>query len=99
MCDELTHVLQERGVVVAHVACYETLSVEPTSAQRETLANADVVFIGAPSAWAVAKDFVSPSAWVIVPGTTTGEVVRASHEQVFEGWNQATCDMLASLEG
>jgi len=96
--DELSHALQERGLVVQHVACYETVAMELTSQQRETLANADVVFIGAPSAWEVAKDYVSPGAWVVVPGSTTGDAVRASHDQVLEGWEPAIRDVLATLE-
>jgi hypothetical protein len=72
--------------------------MELTSQQRETLANADVVFIGAPSAWEVAKDYVSRGAWVVVPGSTTGDAVRASHDQVLEGWEPAIRDVLATLE-
>jgi uroporphyrinogen-III synthase len=97
MRDELTLALLERGLVVEHVACYETVAMDLTTAQRETLAGADVVFIGAPSSWQVARGFVSPRAWVVVPGTATAEVVRASHERVIEGWDPSTRDALATL--
>jgi uroporphyrinogen-III synthase len=96
--DELSRALADRGLVVYHVACYETVAMELTTLQRETLASADVIFIGAPSAWDVARDYVSPEAWVVVPGPTTGEKVRASHEQVLEGWEPAIRDVLATLD-
>ena len=66
--------------------------------QRETLAGADVLFIGAPSAWDVAKAYVSKNAWVVVPGPSTGDAVRASHDRVLEGWEPAIRDVLATLE-
>jgi uroporphyrinogen-III synthase len=98
MREELSRALEERGLVVVTVACYETVAMELTTHQRETLAGADVVFIGAPSAWDVAKDYVSRAAWVIVPGPTTGDAVRASHPQVLEGWEPAIRDVLETLD-
>lgn len=97
--DELSLALRDRGLVVQHVACYETVAMELSSIQREILANADVVFIGAPSAWDVARDYVSQAAWVVVPGPTTSDAVRASHDQVLEGWEPAIRDVLATLDG
>ncbi|MFZ1063628.1 MAG: uroporphyrinogen-III synthase [Acidimicrobiales bacterium] len=96
--EDLSRALRERGLIVEHVACYETVAMELSTAQRETLALADVVFIGAPSAWSVAKDFVAPSSWVVVPGVTTGDVVREVHARVLEGWDPSLRDTLAGLE-
>lgn len=98
MREELGRALEERGLVVVRVACYETAPMSLTTMQRETLASADVVFIGAPSAWDVAKDYVSRAAWVVVPGPTTGEAVRVNHHQVLEGWEPAMSDVLATLD-
>lgn len=98
MRDELPEALEKRGIIVVHVACYETVPAELTSAQREVLANADVVFIGAPSTWGVARDYVARDAWVVVPGPTTGEVVRQTHERVLEGWGPSLANVLESLE-
>ena len=96
--DDLSHALTERGLVVQHLACYETVAMELTSLQRETLAAADVLFIGAPSAWEVAKAYVSRDAWGVGPGPTTADVVRESHDRVLEGWEPAIRDVLATLE-
>src|SRR5664280_840615 len=46
---------------------------------------------------AVARELVNPSAWVIVPGVTTGDVVRSDHERVLEGWGPALGDVVNSL--
>ncbi|HEY5120293.1 MAG TPA: hypothetical protein VII84_01835, partial [Acidimicrobiales bacterium] len=48
----------------------------------------DVVFIGAPSAWRVARALVSSHVWVLVPGRTTLDVVKEDHERVLVGWGQ-----------
>jgi uroporphyrinogen-III synthase len=96
--DELRRALEARGLVVEHVSCYETVAMELSTSQRETLAHADVVFIGAPSAWEVAKDFVPRTAWVVVPGPTTGDAVREVHSRVLEGWDPSIRDALATLE-
>lgn len=97
MRDELPAALEGRGIIVVRVACYETVPVELTSAQRDVLANADVVFIGAPSTWGVAQGIVSSEAWVVVPGPTTGDVVRQTHGRVLEGWEPTLRDVLSGL--
>jgi uroporphyrinogen-III synthase len=86
MRHDLVERLRERGLDVSIVHCYETLALAPTSAEQALLRDADVVFIGAPSAWAVAREYVDASAWIVVPGATTGAVVASEHERVLEGW-------------
>ncbi len=98
MRDELPRALEERGVIVVRVACYETVPADLANAQQELLASADVVFIGAPSTWGVAQSFVARDAWVVVPGPTTGNVVRQTHDRVIEGWEPALVDVLQSLD-
>ncbi len=98
MRDELPRALMERGLTVTKISCYETVAAELNDLQREALMLADVVFVGAPSAWSVARDVVPASAWVVVPGTTTGEFVRADHERVLEGWDTSTLEALATLD-
>ena len=98
MRHELPDALRERELEVVHVACYETVPVELSDFDKEALLSAHVVFIGAPSAWLVARDYVTASAWVVVPGATTRDVVRCNHQQVLEGWEPAMRDVLASLE-
>ncbi len=94
---ELAASLRARGLDVFNLACYETVPVELTPDQIEVLARADVVFIGAPSAWAVAQRVVSPRTWVVVPGATTAAAVRATHSRVAEGWGAAAAPLLATL--
>jgi uroporphyrinogen-III synthase len=96
--DELVDVLRERGLDVSVVACYETVALVPTEMERVQLQRADVVFIGAPSAWAVARDFVDAHAWIVVPGSSTGAVVAGEHERVIEGWGPHLRERLANLE-
>lgn len=84
--EELADRLGARGVVVAHVACYETHPRTLDASEVAALRGADVVAIGAPSAWSVARDLVAREAWVVVPGATTGAAVAADHARVLEGW-------------
>lgn len=97
MRDELAQALLTRGLVVETLACYETLPADLSQADQATLTGADVVFIGAPSAWSVAEDFVSVQTLVIVPGSTTAAVVQRSHPRVFEGWGPQLREVLESL--
>jgi uroporphyrinogen-III synthase len=97
MRDELVDALRERGLDVVVVACYETVALVPTQTERDRLRAADVVFIGAPSAWAVARAFVGAQAWIVVPGASTGAVVAAEHERVIEGWGPHLRQRLASV--
>ena len=95
--EELADELTTRGFDVALVACYETVPVPLSDDDVALLDDADVVLIGAPSAWAVARKLVAASTWVIVPGVTTGDVVRRDHERVLEGWGPALGDVVNSL--
>jgi len=85
---ELEEILVERGVTVHHVACYETRACALSARERRTLADADVVFVGAPSSWRVVGAFVSERALLVVPGATTAEHVGARHE-VMVGWDES----------
>ena len=96
MRDDLSDALSARGLEVVRVTCYETVPVTPDERGASVLREAQVVFVGAPSAWAVARDFVSRDAWVVVPGATTCAVVRADHERVLEGWGPSLRERLGS---
>ena len=95
---ELPDALDKRGLRIFHLACYETVPVDLDDSGREVLASADVVFVGAPSAWRLCQEFVRESAWVVVPGSTTGDEVRLTHDRVIEGWDPSLRDVLDSLE-
>jgi uroporphyrinogen-III synthase len=95
MRDELATALRAKGLVVVNVACYETVGLTLDASDIETLRGADVLFIGAPSAWMVARQHVGSATWVVVPGTSTGAVVRDDHPRVIEGWGP---ELLAQLE-
>jgi uroporphyrinogen-III synthase len=97
MRDELATALRAKGLEVESIACYETVGLSLTSSDAQTVRDADVLFIGAPSAWAVARDFVSDDTWVVVPGTSTGAVVRTDHDRVIEGWGPHLATRLAEL--
>jgi uroporphyrinogen-III synthase len=79
---ELANGLAARGLTHTHVAVYETVPRVLTSTDQELLATSDVVVIGAPSAWAVASPHIRPETVVVAQGTTTAEVVRATHPAV-----------------
>ena len=79
---ELANGLSARGLAHTHVAVYETVPRVLTTTDQELLATSDVVVIGAPSAWAVASPHVRPETVVVAQGTTTAEVVRATHPAV-----------------
>lgn len=85
---ELIDELNARSLEPTLVECYETHAVELSDEACGQLARADVVFIGAPSAWRVARAVVREDAWVLVPGTTTFEEVRAAHDRVLIGWGE-----------
>ncbi len=97
MRDELAKELRARGLVVETLACYETVPANLSGADEAALRDADVVFIGAPSAWSVAEDFVSERSLVVVPGATTAATVRRHHARVSEGWGPQLRELLRSL--
>jgi uroporphyrinogen-III synthase len=94
---ELAHELHARGLEVVTVACYETVGVEPDAAGAEALRRADVVVVGAPSAWRVAREHVGPDAWVVVPGETTAIEVAREHGRVVTGWGPDLAARLGPL--
>lgn len=95
--EELSQELHSRQLSVTKVACYETLPAELNDEQVALLQSADVILIGAPSAWSRARDFVTNAAWVIVPGASTGEVVAQDHPRVLVGWGPSLCETLATF--
>lgn len=96
MHGDLAEGLSARGIEVATLACYETLPALLSEADMDTLRAADVVLVGAPSAWRVASDFVQARTLVVVPGATTAAAVRATHPNVWEGWSAALRERLAA---
>jgi len=97
MRPELASALESRGVAVTKLTCYETLPAVLSDNDEVELRRADVLFIGAPSAWLVAKAFVSETTWVVVPGTTTASSVRREHSRVIEGWGPELREHLRAL--
>lgn len=95
---ELAARLRARGFVVTSLGCYATEPIEVDAESAHLLARADVVLIGAPSAWAVARDHVAPSTWVVVPGATTAAAVAADHPRVIEGWGPDLAERLDDLD-
>ncbi|MBW4077303.1 MAG: uroporphyrinogen-III synthase [Acidobacteria bacterium] len=98
MRSELSEALHKRGLRIEHLACYETVALAPDSAGMAALRAAQVVFVGAPSAWRTAQEFITSSAWVVVPGATTAAAVRAQHERVIEGWGPELLATLRALD-
>lgn len=96
MRDELPLALRRNGLDVTVVPCYETVARSMSETEVALLAGADVVFIGAPSAWSVARDFVRDEALVVVPGGSTGAVVQVDHVNVLEGWGPTLRTRLAT---
>ena len=89
--------LKARGITVTTLTCYETVPAVLSDHDEAELRRADVVFIGAPSAWKVAVSFVGVDTWVVVPGTTTGEYVGRDHARVIEGWGSELREHLRAL--
>jgi hypothetical protein len=87
--------LESKDLDVVALACYETWPAMLKASDDQILRSGDVVFIGAPSAWVVAQGLVRPDAVVVVPGATTAEVVRGSHDNVIEGWGPDLKERLA----
>jgi uroporphyrinogen-III synthase len=97
MREELAVTLTGRGVTVEKLSCYETIAAVLTPHEELELREADVIFVGAPSAWLVAMAYVDPRSWVVVPGSTTAGVVGRQHERVLEGWSPSMKDRLSAL--
>jgi uroporphyrinogen-III synthase len=86
--NELVRELDDRDLGPVVLECYETLPAPLVGDSLEHLRRADVVFIGAPSAWRVASPVVSDDAWVLVPGESTLGEVRMTHQRVLVGWGE-----------
>jgi uroporphyrinogen-III synthase len=97
MRGELRDALVARGIEVEHLGCYETVPADVTPSAERDLREADVAFIGAPSAWRVAAAYIDPACWVVVPGASTASVVAPDHVRVIGGWTQEIARRLASL--
>ena len=97
MREELFDDFAARDVVSVRCVLYCTCEVTLDASSTAKVASADVLFIGAPSAWRHARAHVSPATWVVVPGSSTGQVVRLEHARVLEGWSLALRDTLAAL--
>ena len=98
MREELLDDFAQRHVVSVRCEVYRTRGVHLDASAKAKISNTDVLFIGAPSAWRQTRVHVSPTTWVVVPGSSTGEVVRREHERVLEGWSIELRDTLAALE-
>ncbi len=83
---ELDEALARAGIELVRLVAYETTLRCLGQSDRDRLAAADVVLVGAPSAWRAAREHVRASAWVVVPGPTTAAAVRADHERVLIAW-------------
>ncbi len=94
---ELVEALGERGLAHTVVECYETVPVGLGPRERALLEAADVVVVGAPSAWAVVAHHVHPDAWVVVPGETTHDAVAGDHLRVVTAWGPGATEALARL--
>jgi uroporphyrinogen-III synthase len=95
---ELAEALSLKGVTVVPVVAYETVAEAVNDDVAWLLARADVVVVGAPSAWSVARTYVSSSSWVVVPGETTAAEVRRDHARVVEAWGPGLGDVLGALD-
>jgi uroporphyrinogen-III synthase len=97
MREELPDALRDKGLEVVMIACYETVGLSLTTSDVEALRGAGAIVIGAPSAWAVAREHVSKDTWVVVPGESTAAAVRIDHARVLEGWGPDLRTRLAEL--
>jgi uroporphyrinogen-III synthase len=96
--EELSAALETRGIALVPVIGYETVACDVTDDVAWLLARADVVVIGAPSAWSVARTYVGSTAWVVVPGATTAASVRRDHARVVESWGRGMGEVLGALD-
>jgi uroporphyrinogen-III synthase len=97
MRHELSDELSKRNITADRVWCYETVGAALDQEQQDELASADVVIIGAPSAWKVARDLVREDAWVIASGEITASEIRDDHNRVKIGWGKSLTPMLEIL--
>jgi uroporphyrinogen-III synthase len=97
MRGELAEALRAKDLEVALLTCYETIGVTLNEIEKTTLRGADVIFIGAPSAWSVVREYVPDRSWVVVPGTSTAAVVLTDHQRVLEGWGPHLAETLRGL--
>ena len=97
MRHELSDELSSKSVATNRVWCYETVGAELDQEQRDELSSSDVVIIGAPSAWKVAKAHVREDTWVIASGEITASEIREDHNRVKIGWGKSLTPMLEIL--
>ena len=83
---ELEAYLGERAITNLSVPCYETVARQLSPSEQLAIASANIIFVGAPSAWRVVEPWLVDTALVVVPGATTAAQVGARFE-VMEGWN------------
>jgi len=95
--EELAEALARRTIELHSVSSYETLPVELTEGEIVEIGSADVLFIGAPSAWSVAEQFVGEKTVIVAKGETTAQVVKVSHPETIVGWGSETKEILAEL--
>jgi uroporphyrinogen-III synthase len=94
---EMRSSLLAKGLEVLSVSCYETIPLTLEATDVTKVQSADVLFIGAPSAWAAVREFVGAGTWVVVPGATTAAIVHQSHARVLQGWGPALATRLLEL--
>jgi uroporphyrinogen-III synthase len=80
--------LRERGLEVCDIALYVTEPLTLSKSDQQIIHEADVVVVGAPSAWRVLRESVAPSAIVLVPGASTASLV--DHGHIVVGWDGDT---------
>ncbi len=82
---ELPAELRRRGIEVRVVSLYRTEARTLEESERRVLREADVVVVGAPSAWRVLRADIEPRTFVVVPGETTRAEVARDHQRVLVG--------------
>lgn len=92
---ELEELLVQRGEAVFELTCYETQARELSPSEQLALKTSDVIFVGAPSAWQVARPWVHHDALVVVPGATTASEVGERYE-VLAGWDETLRERLSA---
>lgn len=93
---ELADELGRRALALDSVAVYQTRGRALSDDERAVLERADVVFVAAPSAWRVLREYVTPSALLVVPGETTAHEIGRDHAVVV-GFDDTTASRIARV--